>query len=122
MAYRIHENCVCCHYCRMECPVSAISYKGTRYAIDPEKCISCGLCQTLCHVGAVVNTEESAAVQPHAPVVMQCDAVVVGSGGCGVTAAVRLAEGGKQVILVEAGKKLGGNTYLAHGAGFTRCV
>lgn len=119
MAYRINENCVCCHYCRMECPVSAISYKGTRYAIDPEKCVSCGLCQTLCHVGAIINTEETAAVQPHEPALMQCDVVVVGSGGCGVTAAVRLAEGGKKVILVEAGKKLGGNTYLAHGAGFT---
>lgn len=118
MAYRINENCVCCHYCRMECPVSAISYKGTRYAIDPEKCVSCGLCQTLCHVGAIINTEETAAVQPHAPTLMQCDVVVVGSGGCGVTAAVRLAEGGKKVILVEAGKKLGGNTYLAHGTGF----
>lgn len=118
MAYRINENCVCCHYCRMECPVSAISYKGTRYAIDPEKCVSCGLCQTLCHVGAIINTEETAAVQPHAPALMQCDVVVVGSGGCGVTAAVRLAEGGKKVILVEAGKKLGGNTYLAHGTGF----
>ena len=119
MAYQIGPNCVCCHYCRMECPVSAITYKGTRYAIDPEKCISCGLCQTLCHVNAITSTEDTGTIPSHDLKTMSCDVVVVGSGGCGVTAATRLAEGGKKVILVEAGKKLGGNTYLAHGAGFT---
>ena len=104
MAYQIGPNCVCCHYCRMECPVSAITYKGTRYAIDPEKCISCGLCQTLCHVNAITCTEDTGTIPSHDLKTMSCDVVVVGSGGCGVTAATRLAEGGKKVILVETGK------------------
>lgn len=80
MAYQIGPNCVCCHYCRMECPVSAITYKGTRYAIDPEKCISCGLCQTLCHVNAITGTEDTGTIPSHDLKTMSCDVVVVGSG------------------------------------------
>lgn len=119
MSYKISSNCVCCHYCRLECPVSAIDYDGPAYAIDPDKCTGCGLCEKLCPVSAISDPDKPVEVTPHEPISLDCDVVVVGSGGSGVTAAVKIAEEGKRVILVEAGKKIGGNTYLAHGAGFT---
>ncbi len=46
---------------------------------------------------------------------MDCDIVVVGGGGAGTTAAVRAAELGARVILVEKMSSLGGNSRFAGG-------
>ena len=47
--------------------------------------------------------------------ILSCDVVVVGGGGSGVTAAVRAAQKGAKVVLIEKMEKLGGNSYFAGG-------
>lgn len=46
---------------------------------------------------------------------LECDVVVVGGGGSGLSAAVRAAQKGAKVILVEKMDTLGGNSYFAGG-------
>lgn len=111
--YQIKNTCVCCHNCEMECPMRAISYVGPKYEIDPDKCVECGLCEKLCHTSSIINTDELRDVQPHARFVKECDVVVCGCGS-GIVAAVRAAQQGKRVIVLEKSKKIGGNTDYAH--------
>ena len=112
--YQIDQkNCVCCHNCAMECPMQAIAYHGTKYQIDPDKCVECGLCARVCHICSIHDIDRPQEVVPHEPVEKRADVVVVG-GGSGIVAAVRAAEMGKKVILVEKSEKLGGNTDYAH--------
>jgi succinate dehydrogenase/fumarate reductase flavoprotein subunit len=47
--------------------------------------------------------------------VLNCDIVVIGGGGSGLAAAVRAAEAGADVIIVEKMSSLGGNSRLAGG-------
>jgi succinate dehydrogenase/fumarate reductase flavoprotein subunit len=95
--------------------MQAIDFVGTKYQIDQEKCVQCGLCAKVCHTGACHEVPE---VQPivtqHDPITLDCDVVVVGSGS-GFVPAVRAAEAGKKVILLEKSSKIGGNTDFAHG-------
>ena len=112
--YQINrQNCVCCHNCAMECPMQAIDYVGTKYQIDPVKCVECGLCARVCHTCSISDVDNPVPVVPHAPVHKKADVVVCG-GGSGIVAAVRAAQLGKKVILVEKADKLGGNTDYAH--------
>ena len=46
---------------------------------------------------------------------LECDVVVIGGGGSGLSAAVRAAQKGAKVILVEKMDKLGGNSNFAGG-------
>ena len=111
--YQIQKTCLCCHNCALECPVGAIDYVGTCYAIDQEKCIGCGLCYSVCNVGAVVDTEAVPA-PAHAPAALEADLVVIGCGGSGSVAAVRAAElTGKKVIVLEKAAKPGGSAWFA---------
>ncbi len=106
--------CVCCHNCACECPMQAIDFVGTKYQIDQDKCMECGLCAKVCHTGACHSVPEKApVVSQHAPIHMECDVVVIGAG-TGIAAAVRAAQQGKSVILLEKSEKLGGNTDYAH--------
>lgn len=108
------DQCVCCHNCATECPAQAIDFVGTKYQIDQEKCLQCGLCAKVCHTCACHEVPEvPPVVAQHDPIIMECDVVVVG-GGTGLIAAVRAAQMGKKVILLEKAPKLGGNTDYAH--------
>lgn len=116
MTYVINSNCVCCHQCRMECPVGAVNYVKAKYEIDPEKCNECGHCAEVCHISAITDT--SAPVikpQAHSLKKLSCDLVVLGAGGSGLVAAVKATQlSGKKIIVLEKAKKPGGNTNLAH--------
>jgi succinate dehydrogenase/fumarate reductase flavoprotein subunit/NAD-dependent dihydropyrimidine dehydrogenase PreA subunit len=114
MTYQIVGHCSTCHYCYNECPVHAIGFVGVEYAIDPEKCTGCGICEEICPAGVIVNTEAELPAS-HEPVTTSADAVVVGAGGAGLVAAVRLAElTGRRIVVLEKAVKAGGNTTLGH--------
>ncbi len=115
MAYVIGPKCSTCHYCFNTCPVHAIKFVGTEYAIDPDKCIDCGACAKVCPAGIITNPAKEEKPVSHAPEEMTCDAVVLGAGGSGLVAAVRYKQlTGKNVVVMEKTKKVGGNTNLGH--------
>lgn len=115
MAYYIGPRCSCCHYCSLECPVGAIRFSGTSYEIDDSKCVGCGICAKVCPSGIIYDPEKAAQITLHAPIEKQADLVVLGAGGSGLVAAVRAAQTGKKVIVLEKASKIGGNTNLGHG-------
>ncbi len=116
MAYIIGPNCSTCHYCFNTCPVQAIRFVGTEYAIDPEKCISCGQCAEVCPAGIISDDTQPVPSDAHSEHrEMEADAVVLGAGGSGLVAAVRYRQlTGKRVVVLEKSKKPGGNTNLGH--------
>jgi len=115
MSYVIGPGCSTCHYCYNECPVHAIGFVGTQYAIDPKKCIDCGICAKVCPSGIITNPDEQNEAPKHDVITKECDAVILGGGGAGLIAAVHLAQlSGKKVIVLEKAKKPGGNTNLGH--------
>ncbi len=111
--YEIRSSCPGCHTCAMACPAGAIHYNGPLYEIDQDACIHCGTCYEICPTCSVIDTQRLAS-EPHDPRDMDCDVLVCG-GGSGIVAAVRAAQAGKKVIMVEKARKLGGNTTMAHG-------
>lgn len=116
MAYKIIDRCVCCHSCATNCPVEAITFKGSQYWIDPDTCISCGTCAELCPQ-SIIEDQKAPKVQPpvHGPREKTCDLCVLGGGGSGLVAAIRFAQlTGKKVIVLEKAKKCGGSTTFAH--------
>ncbi|MDO4492588.1 MAG: FAD-dependent oxidoreductase [Clostridia bacterium] len=50
------------------------------------------------------------------PIVMDADVLVMGGGGAGFSAAIRAAQAGSKVILIEKSSVLGGNTMVAGAA------
>lgn len=118
MAYYIERGCIGCHYCELECPVSAIRIMDGRNQIDQEKCIGCGSCVDRCRLELIRSTEPQPEPEKHAPTVHHCDLLVIGAGGVGTGAAARAADLGLDTILIEAAKNYGGGTYFAHGGSF----
>ena len=115
MAYVIHQElCSCCHRCRVECPADAIRFKGTKYWIDPEKCISCGRCAKVCHNDIISDPSHPAVYETHMPEEITCEILVIGGGASGLAAAARAAELGKQVLVLEKNKEVGGSAWYAH--------
>lgn len=115
MPYKVGKHCSTCHSCFYACPIGAIRFVGREYAIDEKLCISCGQCAEVCPSGIIYDAESNRTPTPHAPIEYSCDAVVVGAGGSGLIAAVKLAEEtGKKIIVLEKAPKPGGNTNLGH--------
>lgn len=116
MSFVIDQNlCSCCHRCRVECPVNAIRFRESKYWIDPDKCISCGHCAQVCHNDVISNPDSPRpAVQAHEPEHLCCDVLVIGAGAAGLAAAAKAAEAGKQVLVLEKNKEIGGSAWYAH--------
>ncbi|MFV0439692.1 MAG: FAD-binding protein [Lachnospirales bacterium] len=112
--YQIKSTCSGCHTCELVCPRQAIYYNGPRYKINHEKCVECGLCDKVCPTCSVYNTEKEEKIVAHDLMIRECDVVVCG-GGSGIVSAIKLAQEGKKVILLEKAKRVGGNTDMAHG-------
>ena len=111
--YQIKDSCSGCHACELNCPMGACYYDGPKYQIDPEKCIGCGTCYRICPTCSVYDTEAVPEVTTHDPIVKECDLVVCG-GGAGLITAVKAAQMGKKVILLEKARIVGGDMNLAH--------
>jgi fumarate reductase flavoprotein subunit len=104
----VNEDCCACSYCYRTCPVGAPYSDGLQTQIDQEKCISCGKCVSVCPMGAIEDAENPPEkMAAHEKISYHCDAVIVGAGASGMTAAVRLAEEGKKVIVLEKEKRTG---------------
>jgi succinate dehydrogenase/fumarate reductase flavoprotein subunit/NAD-dependent dihydropyrimidine dehydrogenase PreA subunit len=112
----VSERCINCVGCVVFCPQKAIRYGGNQaYRIDPDKCIKCGTCMQYCNHDAVVDpSKPEPAVKLHAVKTLDCDLCVIG-GGPGITAAVRTAQAGKKVVILEKGPQLGGCAWYAVG-------
>ena len=116
MPYQINSKyCSCCHFCKTECPVNAIRFKGTKYWIDPEKCIECGRCAEVCNSSLITKIGEKEQITPHETVQLSCDILVAGAGAAGLIAAAKAASEGRKVILLEKEKKAGGSCWYAGG-------
>lgn len=112
--YKIKDTCCGCHTCAMACPMQAIHYAGPRYQIDPEYCVECGLCEKLCPTCSIYDADDHTQPEPHEKIIKECDLVVCG-GGTGLITAVKAAQMGKKVIVLEKAARCGGNTNIAHG-------
>ena len=118
MAYYITEDCVFCRNgCAKHCPVNAISFDGDRNWIDPEKCIECGICARDCNREAIIKVGQiRAEPEPHEPITLECDVVVVGGGAAGLIAALKATEdSGKRVLVLEKDRRAGGCGFYASG-------
>ncbi len=112
MSFYISDGCVMCGKCPRVCPVQAISFDGELNVIDSEKCISCGACAKICPREAVFEegyvAPEVVVEKREETLVKDCDYAIIGSGPAGLISAIRVAEQGHKVIIMEADKVLGG--------------
>lgn len=112
--YQIKSSCSGCHTCELVCPMQAIHYDGPQYQIDPDTCVECGLCETVCPTCSIYDADDKSVPESHEKIIRDCDVVVCG-GGSGLVSAIKLAQMGKKVILLEKSHRVGGNTDMAHG-------
>ncbi len=93
--------------------MQAIEWSKKRYEIDQEKCVRCGLCAKVCHTASIIDTEAKDDIIYHDTIEKTADVVVCGAG-TGLVGAVKAAQAGKKVIVLEKSSRLGGNTDYAH--------
>ena len=104
MTHRISEDCVACQKCERVCPVSAIFFDGDKYEIDEEKCVGCGTCASICPRKAIhpEDYQEPDVEKREGQLHKDCGFLVIGSGPSGLCAAIRVAEAGYPVTILEA--------------------
>lgn len=58
-SFTVTESCRGCiaHRCSAACPAGAISFKGQKSVIDPDKCLKCGKCKKACPYNAIMETQ-----------------------------------------------------------------
>ena len=116
MAYVLDQKkCSCCHRCRVECPVGAITFRNSKYWIDPDKCLGCGSCVKVCHNGCISDPANPEKAVPHEKILRECDVCVVGAGGAGMVAAAKAVDEGLKVVLLEKAHEAGGCAWYAGG-------
>lgn len=104
------------HSCRHRChPEPGRGLRLRRYRVQRGHCSRCGRCH--CQGRRRCGSPENVAIAAgeHSSKELTADVVVVGGGGAGMTAAVRLAEQGKHVILFEKASFLGGAISVSGG-------
>ncbi|NIM92258.1 MAG: geranylgeranyl reductase family protein [Anaerolineales bacterium] len=109
------HRCTYCGGCVSVCPVEALTLHETRLVVL-EECIDCGDCVASCPVGALqmeTTQQPSEQREPH----RKYDAVVVGAGPGGSTAARTMAEAGLSVLLLEKRQEIGSPVRCAEGIG-----
>ena len=84
----------------MECPMQAINYVGMKYQIDPDKCVSAACVPRFAIPSPSTTWMSPKVVTPMLRVERhrRCGG---GGRGSGLVAAVKAAQAGKKVILVE---------------------
>lgn len=110
----VADRCVGCGACAGQCHGRCISRVGRKMHIDESKCLSCGSCMTVCKQEAILAVGDTYEHTPHAPIELDCDIVVLGSGGAGLVAASRIAAiSDKKVIVLEKMPYIGGGLNFA---------
>lgn len=114
MKFQVTDRCVGCGACIGNCHGHCLSLVNGRAVIDQSRCLSCGSCMTACRIGAILEEGDTYQRPAHDPITLDCDIVVLGSGGAGLVAAARAAAiSDKKVIILEKMPYIGGGMNFA---------
>lgn len=114
MKFQVTDRCVGCGACIGNCHGNCLSMVNGRAVIDQSRCLSCGSCMTACRIEAILEEGDTYKHPAHDPITLDCDIVVLGSGGAGLVAAARVAAiSEKKVIVLEKMPYIGGGMNFA---------
>ncbi len=115
MKFQVSDRCVGCGLCESACHGRCITHgKDGRRWIDQTRCLECGSCMTVCPRTAILEDGDTFEHPSHAPILLNADLVVLGSGGAGLVAAARAASiSDKKVIVLEKMPFVGGGLNFA---------
>lgn len=114
MKFQVTDRCVGCGSCIGNCHGHCLSMVDGRAWIDQSRCLGCGSCMTACKMEAILEDGDTYKHPAHDPITLDCDVVVLGSGGAGLVAAARVAAiSDKKVIVLEKMPFVGGGMNFA---------
>ncbi|HDN80686.1 MAG TPA: geranylgeranyl reductase family protein [Chloroflexi bacterium] len=128
MVYVRPSLCSYCGACVSVCPQNALTLAETRLVVS-EACTDCGLCVRACPVGALEArgegqeargkgqpaTRNSQFATRHLPLATRYDIIVIGAGPAGSMAALKAAQHGASVLLLEKRQEIGSPVRCAEG-------